>query len=102
MQNSILEKLDAIEKLVKEVRREVFLSGEIIADPAPNYDEIFARTITLFYNNEEEIELNLDDMDIKELKEIAEELEIGLPKEAKKEDVIVAIMELYKEQTSEE
>ncbi len=100
MQNSIIEKLDAIERLVRDIRREIFLNTDSIVDSAPIRDEIFAHTITLFYNNEEEIEYNLDDMDIKELKGIAGELEIDLPKDAYKEDVIFAIMELYREQAS--
>ncbi len=101
MNNSILEKLDLIEKLVREVRKEIFLTSNITVESTPIYDESFAHTITLFDNYEEKIEYNLDDMDIKELKEIAKELEIDLPKNANKENVVVAIMELYEEQTSE-
>jgi len=102
MSKSILEKLDAIEKLVKEIRKEIFLNGDFVTNSAPIYDEILAHKITLYFNNEETLEYNLDDMEIIELQEIAEELEIDLPKEARKEDIIAAILELHKQHTFRE
>ncbi len=100
MRNNILEKLDAIEKLVRELRRELLLNSDLMLDSALVHDEILAHTISLFFDNEVEVEYNLDDMELKELKELAGELEIDLPRDVQKEDVISAIMELYKAQTS--
>lgn len=100
MRNNILDKLDTIEKLVREVRQELLLNSDLMLDSAPVRDEILAHTITLFFDNETALDFNLDDLEIKELKELAEELEINLPRGAQKEDVISAIMELHKAQTS--
>ncbi|KAF1084724.1 hypothetical protein SPSYN_02510 [Sporotomaculum syntrophicum] len=100
MRNNILEKLEAIEKLVREVRQELLLNSNLMLDSAPVRDEILAHTISFFLDNEVEVEYNLDDMELKELKELAEELEIDLPRDVQKEEVIFAIMELYKAQTS--
>ena len=96
MNENILAKLDAIEKLVKEVQQEIALSNNIVFDEAALSAESAVRRVTLslgdnFSDDDEVMVFDLYNMELEELWAFVNELELDLPKEATREDLIIAI-----------
>ena len=88
MKDSILTKLNTIERLVKELRQEL-LCYEDTPHPAPH--KLFFSFNGEQNDSEEFLEFDLNDMDLEELWAIANELELDLPKHIDKESLIAAI-----------